>query len=456
MSGPKQLFALGVLTLTILIVAAGGTLIARARGPIHQGRPVAAWFKALDSEDFQERDQATAAVLALGAGAVPHLKRQLRTRDQALKLRLLAGLRRISPVNFKLVNPAVLRQRAATMLGKLGPAARAAAPALVHALNDQQESVSFEAAQALRSIGAESVPWLLEALGRPEDRLRAHAAKLLREFPTEAHRTVPPLVRALEDQRAGVRQQAAVSLGVLGRGEAAVLRAALPLLNDPASEVRAAAAEALGRIGLAEAQAIAALERAFVDRSAPVRVQAAGAHWLLAQRAEIVLPVLIAALQEPEVHWQAALALGRMGTHAEPAIPALIEALQREKTHRPVRTPASAALALREVGPAAVPALTALLTHARSDVRIGAAIALAKNGAHAKPAVPHLIEMLGEAESELRQAAAYALGAIGPAARAAVPALEAAYQEPDEFLRDSAGQALSRILHPPTTAAQTP
>lgn len=456
MNSREKLLAFGALAGAILAVAVSGTLMRRADGSIHQGRSVSAWFKALDSEDFQEREAAQGAVLALGAAAVPALERQLRSSDRALKFRVLAWLRRISLVDFAPAHPAALRQRAATLLGKIGPPARAAIPTLVRALNDRHESVSFEAAQALRSIGAESVPWLIQALQRPNDGWREKAAKLLREFPSQAAHAVPALRAALADRVPGVRQQAALSLGVLGRGDPAVVRAVLPRLQDPAAPVRAAAAEALGRIGLAEAEAIAGLEGALVDPSAWVRVQAAAAHWLLARRAESVLPVLSAALQAPEVHWQAALALGRLGPDAAPAIPALVEALQRETTHRPLRTPASAALALREIGPAAVPALTELLTHPRADVRIGAAIALARQGPHAQAAVPRLIAMLGEADSELRQAAAGALGGIGPEARAAVPALEAAYQEPDEFLRDAAGQALDRILHSEATVRPTP
>src|SRR5438093_128204 len=138
-----------LLFVAALSVATGAAVwLWQTRLPRRASQDVGAWLRQLDSDEYQARARATAEVAALGPRAVPYLVAALQTRDSALELLLLAWLRELTPLDLRLASPALVRQRAATLLGKIGPGARGAVPALVRALNDKQETVRAEAAQA--------------------------------------------------------------------------------------------------------------------------------------------------------------------------------------------------------------------------------------------------------------------------------------------------------------------
>jgi HEAT repeat protein len=114
--------------------------------------------------------------------------------------------------------PALVRARAAQALGRLGPEARAAAPALGEALDDADSSVRHSAAFALGRLGrgAEAaVPALVATLRKKEDGLlRARAAAALEAFGPAAAAAVGPLVEALKDpENKALRARAAAALG---------------------------------------------------------------------------------------------------------------------------------------------------------------------------------------------------------------------------------------------------
>ncbi|HVK14820.1 MAG TPA: HEAT repeat domain-containing protein [Gemmataceae bacterium] len=113
------------------------------------------------------------------------------------------------------------RLRAATSLGKLGPAARAAVPELAAVLADPAGDVRRTALAAIKSIQGTVAT--------------ADAAGVF--------------VLDLQSPEEDVRYQAAKNLGRLGRDARQAIHPLLPLLADPSPDVRRAAAEALGRIG---------------------------------------------------------------------------------------------------------------------------------------------------------------------------------------------------------------
>jgi HEAT repeat protein len=82
------------------------------------------------------------------------------------------------------------------------------------------------------------------------------------------------------------------------------------------------------------------------------------------------------------------------------------------------------------------------LRHQDADVRISAALALARIGPAAQAAVPALTETLQDHDADVRRKAAFALGFIGPGA---VPALKMALWNPDVDVRITASCSLRRI-----------
>jgi HEAT repeat protein len=111
-----------------------------------------------------------------------------------------------------------VRRAAATALGRIGPAAAWAVPALITALGDADMEVRDNAAQALEQIGPAAVPTLITALGNANGRVRWKAAQALEQIGPAAVEAVPALITALGDDDVGVRSAAAKALGEV-RGE---------------------------------------------------------------------------------------------------------------------------------------------------------------------------------------------------------------------------------------------
>ncbi|MGI0071863.1 MAG: HEAT repeat domain-containing protein, partial [Thermoplasmata archaeon] len=113
---------------------------------------------------------------------------------------------------------------------------------------------------------------------RPPDTPSRRAATIRRSIRRGRLDDLTPLLVALSDPSPGVRQTAAIALGILRDPRARSTLAAA--LTDPDAGVRAGAAEALGSIGRLESRE--PLERALEDADAHVRARAAGALRALA------------------------------------------------------------------------------------------------------------------------------------------------------------------------------
>lgn len=140
---------------------------------------------------------------------------------------------------------AAVRERAASALGKAGPAA---IEALASALADADPFVAGAAADALARIGKESVPALMKALDARPEAVRAGAAIALGKLAAASRLAAPALVRALSDPDAYVRSCAANALGAAGLASEPVLAALRESLHDGDEDVRRGAALALERL----------------------------------------------------------------------------------------------------------------------------------------------------------------------------------------------------------------
>lgn len=327
------------------------------------------------------------------------------------------------------------------LLGRLGPLARSAVPAIVRAMTapDAQEYPKFGTGQM--GSGPGPIGWI--NIGVYET-----------GFPK-------PQVETLGSMGAAV-------LGQLGPGaEGEAVASLVAVLKEGDRARRLAAVDALGDLGRAAGAAFPTLlARAEVPRPAgpprPSRLYDWHERRLCLALAQVVAaddPRLVAALirmvdgDDPTRRAAATEVLSKLDPPPVAAVPALVGALRAE----PQAARVSAALALGRYPGAqhavAIPALVAALTDPDVFVRYQAARSLARLGAGAAAAVPVLVDLLDERYPAYRSGAAETLGKYGPAARAALPALEARRADPDKFLCEAVAKAIP-LIDPP--AGQPP
>jgi len=252
---------------------------------------------------------------------------------------------------------------AVSLLGSIGPKAKAAIPALLKALPAGREVLSNAVAAAIWSIDRRTN----FALGIFTNELRS-------KYDTFQNRTVP--LGHLEE---------------MGPAAKPALPLVLEQLTNSDDHVRTAAAKALCKID-------PALYRSTIDE--------------MNRNPEASVERLTQAIQGTLRERSKALQVIIMyGPDAKPAVPALIEVLER--------APATDAVnAVGEIGPearAAVPALIALLPARRFDVSTSDICrALGSIGLGATSAVPGLKQLLQGSNQWTRLAAATALARIVP------------------------------------------
>ena len=181
----------------------------------------------------------------------------------------------------------LVRRECVVALAALGPRARSAADDLTELLDDPDPQVQAEALTALHAVGADLeglLPRIIDglneesldvryasaaAIGRLGERGRQAVPRLKemlnhrREFdrvvaawalvkidptPATIQTAVPLMVRALDHPSDAVRQEAATTLGEIGKGQSDVLNALRQAANDPAADVQQAAKQALEQL----------------------------------------------------------------------------------------------------------------------------------------------------------------------------------------------------------------
>jgi HEAT repeat protein len=397
-------------------------------------------------------------------------------------------LRRVSPTVPELVE--ALGDRGsdtcqvvvARTLGRIGPTAAPAVPALSHALTSEFTHVRQAAADALCEIGQAAEP------------------------------AVPALACALADWSPMVRQAAARALALVGRGAELAIPALIQLLPDREDQVREAAIEALAAVGqptvppltkflespdlswlenwfkeavewcnrtaerLEKGEQIAIAYRPGQDdidaiRREPLKALR-NAGWSFRHAVEDQLrletaregvarifgkigpaaadavPALMNALADK--NWRmrlaAARSLGQIGAKAEAALPVLVKALVDQG--EPVRKAAAEALkridanwASNSLAQSSIEALVERLKRTGEEGKV----TLDAFAVIGPASVPVLVAALVADDRVLREAAATALGRMGPGAQAAIPALVKAAQDSHGWVREAAAQALQKI-----------
>jgi HEAT repeat protein len=389
----------------------------------------------LASCDYEIRDQAAQTLEDLGPESVPYLVHAL-GRHENLWTRYR---NRLPFVHFPPRNLGAIRERSAEQLALIAPRDKRTLQALILALRDDNPEVQ----RALRKIGP--IEHLVGALRHRDVRIRRGAAEVLGDLGSRAGESVPALVHALQDKEESVRVSAARALGAIGEPTAIqplilALNDLLPSvrsssaealgrmravsgvtavtekLSDPDTTVRIKAAQALWRIDRNAELAVPVLIRALRDRHA-----GSDAKFVLGEigpAANAAVPALVQSLREERVGRplrtppSSALALGRIGAAA---VPELIPVLKNE--YPEVRT--STVIALGFIGkPAhdAVPHLMPMLNDKSLEVRQAAALALGSIEPENRGLVPALKQLARDDDIFLASAASAMLRNLDPTA----------------------------------------
>lgn len=134
--------------------------------PVYQKKGLSRWIRQLNESDADGREAAVVAIRAMENRAVPALIARLPERDGRLRKALISFTGHFPSLRDRYISVEVERGYAASALGAIGLAAKAAIPALITASMDTNSFCAARAKAALIQIGqgrAESV-----ALPAPE------------------------------------------------------------------------------------------------------------------------------------------------------------------------------------------------------------------------------------------------------------------------------------------------
>jgi hypothetical protein len=298
----------------LLVIAFAGLLLAifRARERTFRGKPESWWFTNIT---YFAQDDEVKQWRSYGPDGVNVLIRALEKGNAQLE-RTWANVWPRIPwrVRQKLPAPAdfgSIRMRAASMLERLGPDAKAAVPALLHNL------------QVERQDGVRQV--VLACFETPPQLSEKETKQLFQEF-----------VRATQSRDSGVRNNAIVALRPYTNRLDVVMPIMLQALHDPDASVRLTTAKMLNEIDH-QAALKAGVTQITVNcltnlnplAYSPTRNDAVLFLGELHIDAGISVPALVEALRDPDyyVRGNAAWSLERFGAQAKAAIPALLKTL---------------------------------------------------------------------------------------------------------------------------------
>ena len=198
------------------------------------GATVEELVDSLDDTEYNVRENAARALGRLGPDAQDALPALIKALDDA------------SPM---------VRVAAIHAVGQMEPAAEIALPAFEKTLDDGETLVRRTVPPALAKLGSEAVPMLVAALGHHDESVREGAITALGSLGQSA---LPALSCTMDNANARTRSSAVRAMGEIG---AAAVSSLVKTLDDVSATVRAVAADALGRIGPVAREALTQLHQ---------------------------------------------------------------------------------------------------------------------------------------------------------------------------------------------------
>lgn len=154
---------------------------------------------------------------------------------------------------------ALTREHAAEALGVAGPTAANAVDSLLPLLSDNDPYVVGAATNALAQIGSPALAGISRVLSNTHAKGRLAAINVLGKLGTAAAALAPALGVALADSNADIRWSATRALATIGPPAAGCVPQLLQILSDDDQDVRAEASRTLGRIDSAAVERASSL-----------------------------------------------------------------------------------------------------------------------------------------------------------------------------------------------------
>ena len=178
-------------------------------------------------------------------------------------------------------------------MGRIGPAAAKAVPALIGAVRDPDLKVRTHAVAALGQIGPNAnlaVAVLTEALRSEEGAVRSGAVTSLSKIVSEPKQVVVMLIFVLKDEDWVVRKSACQALGKVGNEAKDAVVPLMDLLNNDRD--RRSASKALRRIDAVDEAALPVLIDGLTSTNDSVRYFACHFLGKIGPPAETALPMI--------------------------------------------------------------------------------------------------------------------------------------------------------------------
>lgn len=293
------------------------------------------------------------------------------------------------------------------------------------------EDMPADALEAVRAMGADSLPTLLKQIQARDSKIVERLYDLWDKQSVVKFRPTPAIV---------TQRRASIALAALGpKAISALPQLEKMLIGEHTLRPASLAIAYMGEAG------VKTLTNALSHPNPVVRRECLEALSNVQTGGVVAIPVLISSLrdQDPAIQGRAALALAVIRDEPSLAIPALTEILAKTNSARH-----EAVLALGQYGPAAksaVPLLLDCLLDSNSMTRGSARKALKRIGVETNAIVAVVTNGLASTDIQLRLFAINTLASLGRAASNAAPILVSCWNDPTSAVRNAASNALACI-----------